>query len=115
MAFPEVSARRPRWLLIDLTVLVGACTLPLAAVSPPSAPETAFLAVILLALGGLLWLLADVGARFGRLGPIVLPAIIAVTAVDLVLSCIAFVCEPRATVLILAAQVGSLIYVSFRW
>jgi hypothetical protein len=115
MAFPEVSARQPRWTIRDILVIVAICSLPSAAVSPPRAPEVAGLSALVLGVGALLWWLAARGGHVRVLGPIALPAIIVMTMVELVLSCIAFACDPGAAVLILGAQLSGLIYASFRW
>src|SRR5947209_8202709 len=106
MTFPQISARRPRWVVFDLMAVVAVCALPLAAVRPPAEPGVAGLVVLMLVLGGVLWWLSARGGQIGPLSPLALPAIIALTMLELVLSCVAFACDPKAAVLILCAQVG---------
>lgn len=114
MTFPEVSARRPRPRIIDLIVMVAIAALPAAAVAPPRAPETAGLALIMLGVGALLWGLSGLAGRARWIDSLALPALFSLTCAYIVLCCVAFVSEPRAAALILAAQVAALLYASFR-
>lgn len=115
MAFPDLSAGRPRLTVLDLMVAVAIGALPAAAVAPPRAPEIAGLAMLMLALGGSLWWLSGLGGRTRRLDPLILPALFALTMVYLVLCCIAFACDPGPATLILGGQVVALVYAAFRW
>jgi hypothetical protein len=114
MPFPDVASARKPLYLFDHMVLIAVSALPLVAVSPPHDPAAVGLAAIMLLLGYLLWWLPGLGARGRWHDPLVLPAFMALTVVYLLLAFIAFSCDPDSAVLIIAAQLIALVYVSFR-
>jgi hypothetical protein len=117
------SGRNPPRIL-DHLVLIGVAALPLAAFLRPAGPGSRApgqagavgLAAVMLMAGYFLWSLPGLGVRTRGtwIGPLVLPAFMALVVVYLVLAFVAFFCDPDATVMVVIAQLAALIYVTLR-
>src|SRR4051794_38461226 len=112
MIFPHTTSRRNPPRLLDLVVLVAISALPLAGARPPSG-ATAF-AVVMLAVGVVLWWLPWIGGRGRWPDLLILPSFMGLALFYLFLSLGAFFCDPVAAVSVVAAQLIALVYVSFR-
>src|SRR3954447_2780484 len=113
MTFPHTTSWRNPPRLLDLMVLVALSSLPLAGARPPS--DAAAFAVVMLAVGCLLWWLPMLGGRGSWPDLLILPAFMALTLLYLFVSLVAFFCDPVAAVSVVGAQVIALVYVTFRW
>lgn len=115
MPFPDVTSARRPLTIGDILIVVAIAALPLAAVGPSAPAERVPLAMLMLVLGGLLWWMPGLAARYRRLEPLVLPLFILLATLDLAAISIAFVCDAHGAALLIWGQVAALLYVSFRW
>jgi hypothetical protein len=113
MVFPKTTLSRNPPRIVDLAVLVAVSALPMAGARPPSI--AAGLAVLVLALGFLLWWLPWLGGSGKWADLFILPAFMMLTFVYLFLSIGTFLCDPEAAVAVVGAQLIALVYVAFRW
>jgi hypothetical protein len=115
MSFPELTTRRRSLCVFDLLVLVFVCALPLAGISPPSAPGAPGLSTALLFVGYLLWWLPGLGVRRGRIAPLVLPIFVGLAFLYLMVLILAFLLDPTLAILVLASQLIAMLYTAFRF
>ncbi len=113
MVFPKTTLRSNPPRILDLLVLVAVAALPVAGTRPPSVAAGS--AVLVLAVGLLLWWLPGLGGRGTWPDRLILPAFMMLTFVYLFLSIGIYVSDPAAAVSVVLAQLVALVYVSFRW
>jgi len=113
MTFPKTTLSRNPPRILDLVVLVAVSAPPMAGARPPSV--AAGFAVLMLAVGFLLWWLPWLGGQGTWPDLLILPAFMMLTFIYLFLSIGTFLCDPEAAVSVVGAQLIALVYVSFRW
>jgi hypothetical protein len=104
-----------RFFIVDHMVLVAVSALPLTALHTRRTYEAFGLSLMMLLLGYLLWLLPGLGMRQRWHDALVLPAFMALTLAYLFLAFVAFFGDPGSAVLVITAQLLTLVYASFRW